>query len=73
MKKLSSILIMILTNSILCKLFLNEMNNNDDEDFIHVHVIPHSHDDAGWLNTVQEYYDNKVKNILDNMMISLGF
>jgi len=38
-----------------------------------VHVIPHSHDDVGWLDTMDNYfYKYKcVKCILDNMVISL--
>ena len=45
---------------------------------ITVHIIPHTHDDAGWLNTFQEYFDGKgnlnisVNNILDNMVYSLN-
>ena len=47
-------------------------------DLITVHIVPHTHDDAGWLNTYQEYFDGKgdlsisVSSILDNMVISLN-
>ena len=37
-----------------------------------VHVICHTHDDPGWLKTFQGYYDDAVKNILDNMVVSLS-
>ena len=37
-----------------------------------VHVICHTHDDPGWLKSFQGYYNDAVKNILDNMVVSLS-
>jgi lysosomal alpha-mannosidase len=52
--------------------------NLGKEGFINVHIVPHTHDDVGWLKTVDEYYFNtkyddtmSVKNILDSVIKEL--
>ena len=46
------------------------------EEQINIHIVPHSHDDAGWLETFDDYFSGKnpqycVKCILDSVLIAL--
>jgi hypothetical protein len=38
---------------------------------INVHLVPHSHDDVGWQVTVDEYYFENVRYILDTVVDEL--
>ncbi|KAH3756794.1 lysosomal alpha-mannosidase [Pelomyxa schiedti] len=41
------------------------------EDVLEVFIVPHSHEDPGWLHTMDEYYTDKVQYILTNMVADL--
>ena len=65
------------TNENLVKIIDSTNSNNILNKELLIHVICHSHNDPGWLTTVDNYYsgNNKfkvsVKKILDSMVISL--
>ena len=42
-----------------------------EPEVIMVHIVPHSHMDAGWLKTYQEYFDSEVKKILTTVTFKL--
>ncbi|CAI5465089.1 unnamed protein product [Closterium sp. Yama58-4] len=38
---------------------------------LNVHIVAHSHDDMGWLSTVDQYYAEKVASIIDSVVANL--
>ncbi|CDW82474.1 glycosyl hydrolases family 38 protein [Stylonychia lemnae] len=45
-----------------------KFENNEPFEKLTIHMIPHSHQDPGWLKTPQEYYQNSVAPILSSVM-----
>uniref|UniRef100_A0A1I8IN08 alpha-mannosidase n=1 Tax=Macrostomum lignano TaxID=282301 RepID=A0A1I8IN08_9PLAT len=39
---------------------------------VNLHIVPHTHDDVGWLRTVDQYYYYSVQFILDNVIRELS-
>lgn len=43
----------------------------DDDKYIHFHLVCHSHDDVGWNWTPEQYYEERVHLILTNVVKAL--
>ncbi len=43
----------------------------NNADSLNVHLVCHSHDDVGWLSTVDQYYIEQVQYIIDSVISAL--
>jgi Glycosyl hydrolases family 38 N-terminal domain len=51
----------------------SQQKQNPQHPPLHVIVLPHSHNDPGWLQTFEGYFEQYTKHILDNAIKRLPF
>ncbi|XP_076949600.1 alpha-mannosidase At3g26720-like [Bidens hawaiensis] len=77
---LSTLLLLLLWYcAVECKYMVYDTAQTIKADKLNVHLVPHSHDDVGWLKTVDQYYTGAnnsirgacVQNVLDSVISAL--
>ncbi|XP_060554885.1 lysosomal alpha-mannosidase-like [Ruditapes philippinarum] len=48
-----------------------ESCNPVKDDMLNVHIVPHTHDDVGWVKTYDEYYRQDVRTIISSVVDNL--
>ena len=54
--------LVLVTNHVTCQCDYSSCPEGDPQ-MLNVHLIAHSHDDVGWLKTVDQYYEVKLLDI----------
>ncbi|KAF5790866.1 putative alpha-mannosidase [Helianthus annuus] len=74
-----SFFLLLLICAIDCKYMVYDTSQTIQPNKLNVHLVPHSHDDVGWLKTVDQYYTGAnnsirgacVQNVLDSVISAL--
>ena len=55
----------------LLDIFYNESSEDEEDSLVTVHFVPHSHMDAGWLKTYDNYFSAEVIVIFKSVFAQL--
>ena len=70
LSKIVFIWIFLFVNEVLGECGYNSCKESDPKK-LNIHVVAHSHDDVGWLKTVDGYYYDDVQHVITNVVNSL--
>lgn len=70
--KIAKILLLASLASSLCLAESNESKESEDAEYdITIHALPHTHLDAGWIHTIDYYFENHVLDIFSTVIPEL--
>jgi lysosomal alpha-mannosidase len=68
---IKSVIFIALVNEVIGECGYNSCPETDPKK-LNIHVISHSHDDVGWVNSVDKLYEDEVEHVITNVIKSLS-
>lgn len=70
-KHLNMLIVLVCCTVVMGNASSNEANKENSEYDIIIHALPHTHLDAGWIHTIDYYFENHVLDIFSTVIPEL--